>query len=98
MKIKRRGRRLELVLDGELDIASTTTCPTPGVLVGTDLDTLVVDMRELVFLDLEGMRYVMQLRAVALERGCEFRIIPGPRQIRRVFELTGTEHQLHHAA
>ena len=98
MTVTRRGRRLELVLDGELDIASAPECPAPGTLFVEGVDHVLVDMRDLTFLDLEGLRYVLELRAVAREHGCEFRVLPGPRHVRRVFELTGQDVPFSHAA
>ena len=89
MRVMRRGSRVELVLDGEFDISSRHECPVPRRLVDDEIHEVVVNMSDVSFLDLEGLRYVMEVRAVARERACAFRLVPGPRHVQRVFELTG---------
>ncbi len=40
-------------------------------------------------MDTSGLRAVLFAREVCREHGCEFGLVQGPPQIRRLFELTG---------
>jgi anti-sigma B factor antagonist len=56
---------------------------------------VVLDLRELTFMDSTGLRLVIQWDRAAREEGFEFAIVPGPEVIQRVFRLTGMDDQLH---
>jgi anti-sigma B factor antagonist len=77
---------------GELDIA---TAP----IVDAQLDDLhragfrrlVLDLRRVTFMDVRGLRVVLEWAAGAERDGVgSFAVIPGPSQVQRIFALTGT--------
>lgn len=79
-----------IVPAGELDIATTpaleqaiadATCE-PGA-------ALVLDLRELTFMDSTGLRTLAQTNARAEDNGFTLSIVRGPRQIERVLEISG---------
>ena len=81
---------VRLVLVGELDL------DTVGVLDEQmrELRTVgfrrwVLDLRKLSFIDSSGLRLLITANAGAREAGTELRLIQGPPQIQRVFEITG---------
>lgn len=53
-------------------------------------DRIVVDLRQLTFLDSTGLRVLLTLHNDAQRGGHALTLIPGPREVQRVFELTGT--------
>jgi anti-anti-sigma factor len=55
---------------------------------------VLLDLRELTFMDSTGLRLVIQWDRVAREQGFAFAIVPGPEVVQRVFRLTGMEDQL----
>jgi anti-sigma B factor antagonist len=55
---------------------------------------MVLDMRELTFMDSTGLRLVITWDRTAREEGFEFAIVPGPEVVQRVFRLTGMDDQL----
>jgi anti-anti-sigma factor len=75
---------------GELDIATTPALEQaiadataqPGA-------TLVLDLRELTFMDSTGLRTLAQTNARAEAAGFSLSIVRGPRQIERVLEISG---------
>ena len=75
---------------GELDIASTPALEEaiaeataqPGA-------SLVLDLRELTFMDSTGLRTLAQTNARAEPGGFSLAIVRGPRQIERVLEISG---------
>lgn len=81
-----------LSLSGELDIASAPTFEQAVA----ELDPvqksprLVLDLSELTFMDSTGLRALLLARQEADESGRELVLRAGPRQVQRVFELSGT--------
>jgi anti-anti-sigma factor len=55
---------------------------------------VVIDLRELSFLDSSGLRLLLDSYAEARKDGHTIALIPGPRAVQRVFELTGTTGHL----
>jgi anti-anti-sigma factor len=77
---------------GELDIASV---PTFQVAIrNLDLsrhERVVLDLRRLSFIDAAGLHAVLDLHEACREVSSALTVLPGPRQVQRVFELTGAE-------
>ncbi len=55
---------------------------------------VVIDLRDLEFIDVAGLRLLLALNAGARRDGWRLSMIQGPPAVRRVFELTGTLHAL----
>lgn len=51
--------------------------------------TVVVDLSKLTFIDSSGLHALMAGHQSCRARGQEMRIIPGPENVQRLFELTG---------
>ena len=77
-------------LEGELDIA---TLPRVAQAVcglrEAGCTALRLDLRRLSFLDSAGLRYLLELSACRAD-GLRLSVVPGPRAVQRVVELTGT--------
>jgi anti-sigma B factor antagonist len=56
--------------------------------------SLVLDLRELTFMDSTGLRLVIRWHTAARDEGFEFAIVPGPEVVQRVFRLTGMDAHL----
>jgi anti-anti-sigma factor len=85
-----RGDERRLALAGELDLASTPKLARAvSSAIAAGARRVILDLRELDFIDASGLHVVMQARESCRETGCEFAVVPGPRQVQRVFELTG---------
>jgi anti-sigma B factor antagonist len=85
-----RARRHTLALIGELDMAGIDALEG-AVQEAHDEGAARVafDLRELTFIDSTGLRALVSVHDLCRERGCEVALIPGPRAVQRVFELTG---------
>jgi anti-sigma B factor antagonist len=85
----RHGRTARVVVRGALDIASA-----PGLQAALDaaiesgIARLVVDLRELDFMDSAGLSVALNLSRRAQRSGFEVAFIPGPPRVQRVFELS----------
>jgi anti-anti-sigma factor len=49
---------------------------------------LVLDLSELAFMDVMGLRMVLFAKELCEWHRCEFALVPGPVSVQRVFELT----------
>jgi anti-anti-sigma factor len=59
-----------------------------------DCSRLVLDLRELTFMDSTGLHVAMSWTNKARNEGFEFGILPGPPEIVRVFEAAGVLDRL----
>jgi anti-anti-sigma factor len=86
--------QVHLKLRGDLDLYSSPEFDDALVAVeGEKWPTIVLDMRELEFLDSMALRLVMRTQARAEQDGRRMVIVRGPEFLDRVFELSGlTEH------
>jgi anti-sigma B factor antagonist len=88
------AHRRMLVLSGEIDMAAAPaiedairrTCATDGT------SEIVLDLRKVTFMDSTGVRLSILAREACERSGYGFSIIPGSRQVRRVFEIAGLGH------
>lgn len=80
-----------LIVSGELDIASAPTLQR--AIEERDLAggrPLLIDLSNLSFMDSTGLRALVVARQHAADNGYELVLRQGPRQVQRVFELSGT--------
>jgi anti-anti-sigma factor len=90
LRVARNGRSVHLAPSGELDIA--TTPELEQALADATADgvvDIVLDLRELTFMDSTGLRALAQANSRAGESGIALSIVRGPRQIERVLEISG---------
>ncbi len=55
---------------------------------------IVIDLRRLEFMDSSGLRALVMAHERAKNAGRRLTIVPGPPQVRRVFEITHLDDQL----
>ena len=55
---------------------------------------IVLDLSEVSFLDSSGLSLVMEEHQRCGRDGCDFRLVPGPDAVQRVFEITGLDRLL----
>ena len=76
---------------GELDAGSATELDrTVRDLRAGGAEALVLDLRALTFVDSAGLRLLLSMRNDAKRDGHDLTLIPGSREVQRVFELTAT--------
>jgi anti-anti-sigma factor len=84
--VSRDGTTVTMTLAGELDMASYPRAA--GALVSIERGgRLIVDLRELTFIDSSGIRLLMQLDVRARDEGWELVIALRPGPVQRVLEL-----------
>jgi anti-anti-sigma factor len=87
--------RLDAVPSGEIDLSTVADLESrleQALEGGSDL--LVVDLREVTFLDSSGLRLLLRLDEHQRENGRRLVLVQGGRRVARVFELTGAGERL----
>jgi anti-sigma B factor antagonist len=82
--------RHRLVLTGELDLAPAAELEAMLLrLCSGGTKAIAIDLSKLRFMGSIGLRLILLARELCDEHGYEFRLIAGPANIQRVFEMTG---------
>ena len=85
---RRDGGTAVLALTGELDIATAGTVEAAVERArGAGLRRLVLDLRELEFLDSTGIQAILRADLASREDPFELVVVRGPRPVERLFEL-----------
>jgi anti-sigma B factor antagonist len=87
---RRVGDAIVVAPAGEIDLATVDVlgAEIDGAVETTD--TLVLDLRDVTFIDSAGLRLVLETSR-AFDR---FSVVRGPREVQRVFDLVGLESRL----
>jgi anti-anti-sigma factor len=86
---KPEGDRIVLRLCGELDLATVPALQSE--LQGLDLERttmVLLDLRELQFMDSTGLRAILNAHERAWQRGQEFAVTRGSDQVERLLSIT----------
>jgi anti-anti-sigma factor len=77
---------------GELDLHSADVLEQEVARLHADgHEHVVVDLRQVAFIDSTGLRMLIGLHRSAQLTGRAITLGPGPRQVQRIFELTATD-------
>lgn len=80
-----------VTLAGELDLASAEVLERElRALRLAGAERIVVNLRQVAFMDSTGLRRLISLRSAAKRNGHRLIVVPGPAPVQRVFELTAT--------
>jgi anti-sigma B factor antagonist len=91
VRVRPDRERVVVELSGELDIATIPQFREQcDELLGAGFRHVVVDLRELAFLDSTGLHLLIELYARARRDGWELSVIPGSGAVHRVFVVSGT--------
>jgi anti-anti-sigma factor len=78
------------VLGGELDMSARFQAEQAlDDLLAAPVEQLVVDLGEVTFVDSTGMGLVLEVHDRARSEGFRLRLLRGPDEVQRVFELAG---------
>jgi anti-sigma B factor antagonist len=84
--------RVAVVPEGELDAGGVDALEQEvRELRRAGFDHIVVDLRQLAFIDSAGLRGLLSVRNDALRDGYRLTLLRGPRNVQRLFELTATQ-------
>jgi anti-sigma B factor antagonist len=83
-----------VALTGELDIATAPALEEKLAALPHEITRVVLDLRELAFIDSTGLRVVLGLANGLGENSARVVIVKGPEPVQRVFTLTGADREL----
>jgi len=84
---RRAGDTFIVAPVGDIDMA---TAPRLGeALSSPSTERLVLDLREVVFMDSQGVRLIMEQQRRAERDGFVFEVVRGPASVQRLLEMTG---------
>jgi anti-sigma B factor antagonist len=91
----RNDGSIAVVLEGELDLDVCDSLERALEALSTETgEHLVLDLRALRFMDSTGLRAIVSMARRVERQGGSLRLIQGPAQVRRVFELTGMDRSM----
>jgi len=95
VEVTREGNAVVLSIGGELDLSSSAALEDEiGKALGTDASTVVIDLRELEFVDSTGLGVLVKANQQATDAGREFGLVRGGPQVERLLDLTGLADRL----
>lgn len=83
-----------IALSGELDIASAPELEQALDQISDPTKLVIVDLRELEFMDSTGLSMLVRAHQSLSERDCELTLIKGQPQVQRLLDLTGVADRL----
>jgi anti-sigma B factor antagonist len=93
--VEQREGQTRVVLAGELDIASAERLERElAVIEGNSPGTLVLDMRQVEFIDSTGLRALIAADARARSGGRRLAIVPGSNAVERLLSVTKLDQRL----
>ena len=86
------GEHRTLRLAGELDMTSAATLEAAvSRACSGSARSITLDLSGLSFIDSSGLAVIIHTSGLCSNRGCAFQLVPGPRAVQRLFELTGLD-------
>lgn len=90
LRIEEREGVVVVVLAGELDLAcADRVAAAIDRATAQSVDGVVVDLRELAYMDSTGLRTLLDAHGRAAARGRRFAVVPGSGPAQRIIALTG---------
>ena len=83
-----------VTVSGELDLASAPQLDDALAEAGRGSVAVILDLRELTFMDSSGLHAILTARARLAAADCRLVLVKGCRQVQRIFELTGVDSAL----
>jgi anti-sigma B factor antagonist len=90
------GAGVHVTLHGELDLATAPRLQAEleDILRADGIERLVLDLRELLFLDSSGLEVIIQTDARGRREGFDVTVVRGPRAVERLFAVMQLERRL----
>jgi anti-anti-sigma factor len=94
VNVERDGSTLVVAPRGEIDLATVDLVREAVDREHAPPESLVLDLRQVGFMDTSGLRYVLALNARAGSEGFAMKVVRGQAGVQRVFEVSGLEARL----
>lgn len=95
VEVSRSDATVVVSVKGELDLASGPELETQLQKIGgPETKLVVVDLRQLDFMDSTGLSILVRAHQRLSEEGCEIGLVRGSQQVQRLLDLTGVAERL----
>jgi anti-anti-sigma factor len=95
VEVRSEGTAAVVVVSGELDLASGPELEEVLERISRDpVDLLVIDLREVDFMDSTGLSIIVKAHQRFAENGRRLGLVRGPSQVQRLLDLTGVAERL----
>jgi anti-anti-sigma factor len=95
VQVQRRGRAAVIAVAGELDLASGPELEAQlHQISAADTELVVVDLRELEFMDSTGLSIIVRAHQRLTGEGCTLGLVRGSPQVQRLLDLTGVADRI----
>jgi anti-sigma B factor antagonist len=78
-------------LSGEIDLAAVEAIETALLPLEERYRTVIVDLRDVTFLDSTGLRAIVSADARARKNGLDLKIVRGPEGVQKILYLAGLD-------
>jgi anti-sigma B factor antagonist len=93
--VEEQAGAMHIVLAGELDVSTVSRFNAAVTKTrSADCHTVIVDLRDLRFMDSTGLSAVLVAEMHARTSRQRFAVVRGPRHVQELFRLTGVDHFL----
>jgi anti-sigma B factor antagonist len=93
LEVRSQGKATIIAVSGELDLASSPALQEE-MDRASDSDMMIIDLRELDFMDSTGLSVLVRAHQRAEEQGRRLAMVKGPQQVQRLLSLTGVADRL----
>src|SRR4051794_33188550 len=80
--------------EGEIDLLTADDVQREAVAAAGEGRVVVLDLREVSFMDSSGLRVLVELQRGADRDGTSLAVVPGSDELRRLFDLSGMTSRL----
>lgn len=95
VEVSRSDATAVVAVRGELDLASGPELESQlDKISGPETKLVVVDLRQLDFMDSTGLSILVRAHQRLSEEGCEIGLVRGSQQVQRLLDLTGVAERL----
>jgi anti-anti-sigma factor len=95
VEVRTEGAAAVIVVRGELDLATSPELEQQLEQVwGSDTQVLIIDLRELEFMDSTGLSIIVKAHQRLSEAGRKLSLVRGSQQVQRLLDLTGVSERL----
>ncbi|MEA2213081.1 MAG: anti-sigma factor antagonist [Solirubrobacteraceae bacterium] len=95
VEVRTEGRAAVVVVRGELDLATSPELEDQLRRIwDTGSEQLVIDLRELEFMDSTGLSVIVKAHQRLTDEGRRLTLVRGSQQVQRLLDLTGVSERL----
>jgi anti-anti-sigma factor len=89
LELRREGDTAFVSARGDIDLSTLAKATAALGEARAGARTLILDLREVGFMDTSGLRLVIEEQRRAAENGYRFAVVRGSRRVQRLFEIAG---------